>query len=102
VRRLATSEPPPGSVTARAEILWPARIGGRDAVLEGVAAEVEDRRGADAVAEQAGDEAACVGAGELLDDDEGGAVIAGGAAVLLGEAEAEQAELAGAGVERAR
>jgi hypothetical protein len=39
---------------------------GDEAVLLGLAAEVEDRREADAVAEQAGDEAAGAGARELL------------------------------------
>jgi hypothetical protein len=45
------------------------------------------------VAEQAGDEAAGAGAGELLVEVEEGGAVAGAAAELLGEAHAEQAEL---------
>jgi hypothetical protein len=53
-RRLATSDPPPGSVMARAAILSPRSTGGYRHLLQCFAAVAQHRRHADVVRKQTG------------------------------------------------
>ena len=100
----ATSEPAPGSVIPSAPIFSPRDPGHEPALLLLLGAEVEDRRHRDrgVGVEPGGDAARAARARQLLDPDRVVQVGAALAAVLLGELEAEEAELAAAGEELAR
>ena len=102
VLKLATSEPPLGSVMASALIFSPERIEGSTRRFSSSLPDRGDRRRADGVRKQARGQAAGACARELLGAGDAEEVVRRRAAVLLGEADAEQPRGRGLPVELAR
>jgi hypothetical protein len=101
VRRLATSEPPLGSVIASAEIFFPEYLRQHLRLNPG-AGGARDRRRTDGVAHQARTDPAGAGPRELLRGHDFHELVGGHAAIFFREAQSQQADVSRLCIELAR